>query len=69
MPDDASYLVFRPDENGHYSDTSSEIWSGAKPEAGNHVPHGCLVVAWVPVMGDVNPLNYRRNNFALIHQP
>lgn len=69
MPDNASFLIFRANESGHYPDRSNEIWVGPKPEPGSNIPYGCMAIAWVPANEDVNPNNYLRVNLSLIHDP
>lgn len=58
----SGYLVFRPDESGHYPQRSSEIWTGAAPIPGENIPDNCKAIPWVILEDNINPLDYYRTN-------
>jgi len=62
MPANTTYLIFRPDEQGHLDHRSTEIWSGDPPVAGEDMPPGSVACVWIIFNNDVNPRNYYRTN-------
>ncbi len=65
-----TFLIFEKDESGHYPNRSSNIWQGPTPIAGQDMPAEAIAVVWLVIEGDVNPLNYYRNNQnSLLHLP
>lgn len=60
-----SWLIFRPDENGHYPRHSGEMASSQPQE----LPFGCIAIPWVPEGSCVDASHYaRRGNYAVQHQ-
>lgn len=63
----ANWLVFRPDDNGHFPTRTGELFvCDTNPADAGAVPGDSMVLAWVPE-GCVKPSHYLRMNTRLVH--